>query len=275
LRIEDLSESLVRDADGIYLSDRSQKVSYADDGHDSCFQVEDQSFWFQHRNNCIASMVANHPYQGALLDIGGGNGYVAKRLADEGRDVVLLEPGQIGARNARHARGLPHVVCATIEDAGFRPGSFGGIGMFDVIEHIEDDRGFLESASGLLGEGGKLYLSVPCYNWLWSKADDDAGHYRRHTQASLERLLGGLFEIDYLTYFFRPLVVPQYLLRALPYRLGLFRERGVLSTEAEHGSGNGLATQAISFLLRREALKIARDERISVGASCLVAATRR
>lgn len=275
MRIEDLSTSLVRTADGIYASSGNHEVSYAEDGHDACFNVEDHSFWFQHRNNCIAAMVANHPYQGALLDIGGGNGYVARRLAEEGRDVVLLEPGWVGARNARRSRALEHVVCATIEDAGFRPGCFGAIGMFDVIEHVEDDRGFLERSARLLGPGGRLYLTVPCHDWLWSKADIDAGHYRRHTIGSVERLLDGLFSVDYMSYFFRPLVIPQYLLRALPYRLGLLRDRGVLSTETEHGSGNGLATRAITHLLRKEALQVASNERIGVGASCLVAATLR
>lgn len=273
MRIEDLSTSLVRNADGVYASSGTHEVSYAEDGHESCFNVEDHSFWFQHRNNCIAAMVANHPYRGALLDIGGGNGYVARRLVDEGREVVLLEPGRVGARNARRSRGLEHVVCATIEDAGFHPGSFGALGMFDVIEHIEDDRGFLERSVRLLGPGGRLYLTVPCHDRLWSKADVDAGHFRRHTLGSLEQLLDGLFRVDYMSYFFRPLVIPQYLLRALPYRLGLFRDHGVLSTEAEHGSGNGLASRTIARLLQREALKVAADERIGSGASCLVTAT--
>lgn len=275
MRIEELSNTLVQGPEGIYVASGGHQVSYAEDGHDTCFQVEDHSFWFRHRNNCIAGMVANHPYRGALLDIGGGNGYVARRLVDDGGEVVLLEPGRVGALNAHRARGLEHVVCATLEEAHFRPETFGAMGMFDVIEHIEDDRGFLENVQGLLVQGGRLYLSVPCYQWLWSKADVDAGHFRRHTRTSLEALLGGLFRIDYLTYFFRPLVVPQYLMRALPYKLGLFQGQGVLSTEAEHGAGNGLATRAISRLLAGEARRIARNERIGLGASCLVAATRR
>lgn len=274
MAIDDLSSRLVRDADGIHVADGNRTVSYSADGHDACFGVEDRSFWFRHRNDCIAAMVANHPYRGQLLDIGGGNGFVARRLADEGRDVVLLEPGAVGARNARLARGLEHVVCATLEDAQFRRGSFGAVGMFDVIEHIEDDRGFLRQVNGLLADGGRLYLTVPCHGWLWSKADVDAGHFRRHTQATLEALLGGLFTIDYLSYFFRPLILPQYLLRALPYRLGYGR-RQVMSTAAEHGAGDGLATRMLARLLRQEAVRIRADARIGAGASCLVAATRR
>jgi SAM-dependent methyltransferase len=249
-------------------------VSYAEDGHASCFQVEDHSFWFRHRNDCIASMIANHPFQGAMLDVGGGNGYVARRIADEGREVVLLEPGAVGASNARRNRGLEHVVCATIEGASFHPRSFGALGMFDVIEHIQDDRAFLSNASELLADRGRLYLTVPCHQWLWSQSDVNSGHFRRHTKASLERLLDGLFRIDYMSYFFRPLVLPQLVFRALPSRIGLGRERRMLSRETEHGSGNGMATRAMSSLLRREKDRIARGERLRFGSSCLVAASR-
>lgn len=274
--IEALSDRLDRDAEGVWRTGGARAVSYAAHGHEECLQVEDRSFWFRHRNDCIASLVANHPYRGALLDIGGGNGYVARRLADEGREVVLLEPGEVGARNARGVRGLEHVVCATLQDAGFHPGSFGAIGMFDVIEHIEDDRGFLADCARVLAPGGRLYLTVPCHAWLWSGADVEAGHFRRHTRASLEQLLDGLFRIDYLGGFFRPLVAPQYLLRALPYRLGLGRRQSLLSAEAEHGAGDGLATRVVTRLLGHEHGRIARNQALGVelAASCLVAATR-
>ncbi len=258
----------------MFFSTVSERVSYAAGGHADCFQVEDNSFWFQHRNNCIASMVANHPFSGLMLDIGGGNGYVAQRLIAEGLEVMLLEPGQTGARNARVSRNLPYVACATVENAGFIPGSFGAIGMFDVIEHIERDRNFIDQVTPLLTPGGRLYLTVPCHQWLWSQADVHAGHFRRHTAASLESLLDGMFEIDYLSYFFRPLVAPQFLLRALPYRIGFGRKKGVLSAETEHGAGNSTLVRALSRLLEAEARTIARDDTIDFGASCLVAAHR-
>lgn len=274
MRIEDISEALVPTPDGIYVSGQSRAVSYAEGGHESCLAVEDGSFWFRHRNDCIAALTQAHPFSGLMLDIGGGNGYVAKRLAEEGNQVVLLEPGMAGARNARELRGLDYVVCATVEDSGFKPGSFGALGMFDVIEHVEHDRAFLVVASELLAPGGKLYLTVPCHDWLWSGADVSAGHFRRHTEESVTRLLGGLFDIDYRTYFFWPLIAPQFLLRALPYKLGLTKEHALLSADAEHASGGGMAAHLMTRLLRHEVAAISRGWRIPVGASCLVAATK-
>lgn len=271
--IQAASSSLTAGDDGIFRSGRKTIVSYAEDGHDLCFGVEDGSFWFRHRNECIAALVGNFPPPGPILDLGGGNGFVAQRLVAEGHDVVLLEPGDAGACNARLRRGLAQVVCATLEDAGFRERSFGAVGMFDVIEHIDQDRAFLGVVRRLLVPGGRLYLTVPCHAWLWSRADIDAGHFRRHTLASLSALLGGDFRIDYASYFFAPLVVPQFLLRALPHRLGLDRRHAVLSTEAEHGGGEGPAVRMLERLLAREAHRIGRQDRLAFGASALLAAT--
>lgn len=274
MRIEDVSSSLTRNSDGIYVTAESSEVSYSPTGHADCFQVEDSSFWFKHRNDCIAAMVARYPYAGTLLDIGGGNGYVSQRLIAEGHDVMLIEPGLTGAYNAHHQRGIPLVACATVENARFAPGTFGAIGMFDVIEHIEDDRGFLADIVPLLAPEGRLYLSVPCHAWLWSGADISAGHFRRHTKQSIRALLGEHFVIDYLSYFFKPLVFPQWLLRALPYRLGIGRS-AALSTETEHGAGQGAAVQWMARRLRPEVARVAQGRQMGFGASCLVAAHRK
>lgn len=273
-RIEEISSGLIRNSDGIYVSNKADTVSYSPTGHADCFQIEDDSFWFQHRNNCIAAMVAHQPYEGVLLDIGGGNGYVSQRLIAEGYEVLLLEPGQTGAYNAHVHRGINMVACSLLEDAGFSQSAFGAIGMFDVLEHIEDDRAFIAEIAPLLATGGKLYLTVPCHAWLWSGADVDAGHFRRHTERSLRALLDEHFEIDYLSYFFKPLVLPQWLLRAIPYRLG-FGRKTELSPETAHGSNRGPITRALTRLLQSETGKVSRGEQIRFGASCLVAAHRK
>lgn len=274
MRIEEISSGLIRNPDGIYMSNAADVVSYSPTGHGDCFQIEDDSFWFRHRNDCIAAMIARHPYTGTLLDIGGGNGYVSHRLIAEGHEVMLIEPGRTGAYNAHLRRGIDMVACSLVEDAAFSPGTFGAIGMFDVIEHINNDRGFIADIAPLLAARGKLYLTVPCHAWLWSGADVSAGHFRRHTERSLRTLLDTHFVVDYLSYFFKPLLLPQWLLRSLPHRLGLGRKTE-LSPETMHGSNRGPMTRAMIRLLQPEVGKVSRGEQIGFGASCLVAAHRK
>jgi len=37
--------------DGIYFSQNTNKISYPKESYQNCFQIEDNSFWFKHRNN--------------------------------------------------------------------------------------------------------------------------------------------------------------------------------------------------------------------------------
>jgi hypothetical protein len=83
-------------------------------------------------------------------------------------------------------------------------GSFDGILMLDVIEHVEDDMGFLQSIiDGSLAKGGWVLVSVPAYQLLFTTHDEQLKHYRRYSPSQCRALLrsaglevkaqGGLF----------------------------------------------------------------------------------
>jgi SAM-dependent methyltransferase len=198
--VVDLSEiapKLQLAPEGFWISPNVSKVSYEEEHNDICFAVEDQSFWFTYRNECILNAVRLFPPPGAVFDVGGGNGYIAKALQDAGLEVVLVEPGLRGVRNARQ-RGVSHVVRSTLGDAGFRTGVIPAVGLFDVVEHIEDDRGFLTDLHTYLIPGGRVYLTVPAFRRLWSHEDIVAGHQRRYTVSQICAVLRDSgFEIDY------------------------------------------------------------------------------
>jgi hypothetical protein len=65
---------------------------------------------------------------------------------------------------------------------------FDSILYIDVLEHIEDHRAELESASQHLAPGGKLIVLSPAYQFLFSPFDESIGHYRRYDRASLSAL---------------------------------------------------------------------------------------
>jgi len=249
-------------------------VSYPTDGNALCFQVEDNSFWFRHRNRCITAVVGQFPPGGAILDIGGGNGFVARALIDAGYDTTLLEPGAEGAANARTHRKIPNVIHSTLEDAGLAPGSVAAAGAFDVVEHIEDDGAFTARLYSLLQPGGLVYVTVPAHQWLWSAADDEAGHFRRYSTARLRACFEAEgFEVLYTTYFFEALLPPLLLMRTLPYALG-FRKRRVASDQTEHMTGGGFLSALLQKLLAREVDAIAHRRTLPTGTSCLLVARR-
>src|SRR5262245_51727299 len=139
MNVATLSETLRLDPDtGIWHAGSVEAVSYPAGHNAECFRLEDDSFWFGHRNRCITTAVHRFPPDGFILDVGGGNGYVARGLIDAGYETVLLEPGAEGARNAKQKRQLPTVINATFDNAALRAGSIPNVGLFDVLEHIED-----------------------------------------------------------------------------------------------------------------------------------------
>lgn len=205
--------------DNIWYSKSKSMISYPDDGNKIFSQIEENSFWFQHRNNCILEVVKNFLPNGIFYDIGGGNGFVAKTLENIGIDTVLIEPGKNGAINAKK-RGLKNIICSTFENIGFHSKTLHAIGLFDVLEHIKNDERFLKLIYGYLKQNGKLYITVPSFNFLWSNEDNKAGHFKRYTTKGLIKMLNKIgFNVEYATYFFSILPIPIFFIRSLIAKL--------------------------------------------------------
>lgn len=271
--ILDLASGLQRDGAGIWTAAASPELAYPKDGNDRYFRLEDRSYWFRHRNDCILSALQRFPPQGVVLDVGGGNGFVTRRILDEGYPAALVEPGPAGAFNAKVHRGIPDVYCMTFEALGPRPGSVGAIGCFDVLEHIAEPAALMARFHGALRPGGLFYATLPALGWLWSASDVEAGHYRRYDRAAIADLLAPGFETLHVTALFSVLTLPVLLLRALPYRLGW--GGGALKAETEHGADDGPMTRWIRRRLDRELARIRAGGRRAIGTSYLVVARKR
>lgn len=269
--LAEIAENLRQSDQGIWVSGGTQTLSYPDNARDWLFSLEDESWWFRHRNALICSLVDAFPPAGEIFDIGGGNGVVSCALQRAGHPVVLLEPGAAGARNAR-SRGLSKVVCSTLQEAGFRCGSLPAAGLFDVIEHMEDDVGFLRELRRCVAAGGRIYASVPAHAWLWSAEDDFAGHQRRYSETLLRETFqrAGL-SVEYLTFIFALLPLPMLLLRRVASLLGPFQ-----AAENRVEGHLNLRSRALTSLLdqtaRLEAHRVGRRRRIPFGASILAVA---
>jgi hypothetical protein len=273
-----IGSNLQQTAQGLWCCKSLSPVSYPEWGNEACFLVEDSSFWFRHRNVCILEAVTQFPSSGPLFDIGGGNGFVAKSLQDAGFEVVLVEPGAVGAANARR-RGVQNVVQATLEDAGFFPNSLPAVGLFDVVEHMKDDRAFMEMIRFYLSARGRVYLTVPAYQTLWSQEDIVAGHHRRYNSGAIRQLLAKAgFDVEFLTGFFQFLPPAIFALRVMPYRLGLAMspEASKLSKTMkwQHTINGKWISRPLNWLQQRETSRIRGRRQARFGASWLVVASK-
>jgi SAM-dependent methyltransferase len=185
----------------------------AADGYDARFiptlqAVEDRHFWFRARNAALEGLVRRieptlRPgYR--ILEIGCGTGNTLRVLSSVcTRGCVYGMDVQIeGLRLARDRTARP-VIQADIRRAPFAaPIRFDAVGMFDVLEHIEEDEAVLAAIRSQLAPDGLLLLTVPAGPELWSIFDVAAHHRRRYTAAELQRkLTGSGFIPEYLSPF--------------------------------------------------------------------------
>jgi SAM-dependent methyltransferase len=169
-------------------------------------RVEDRHFWFRSRNVLIYELVKKlssglKPGY-CVLEVGCGTGNVLNvlRKACTGGLVVGME---------RFFDGLPHAQrrsAGPLVQADARNLPFGKqfdlIGMFDVLEHIPEERETLLSLHEMLAPGGRLIVTVPAYQFLWSHFDEAAHHCRRYSPAQLRSVLTETgFDVDFLSPF--------------------------------------------------------------------------
>ena len=274
LNLTSITTNLEQRADGIWYACNQSPIDYPEEGNAFCFRVEEGSFWFNHRNSFILEALRRLPPGQPLFDIGGGNGFVAKASCEAGIETVLVDPGIEGILNARK-RGINQLVCAALHDAGFLPGSLPAVGMFDVLDHIPDDLAFLKEIHSLLAPVGRLYLTVPAYQALWSIEDDFAQHYRRYRLNGLvERLQQSGFTVEFATYIFITLPLPILLFRTLPSKLGRRRHGDLEKIESELKPGSAGANSLLDFFLKLELHLLRRLNRLPFGGSCLVVALK-
>ena len=118
-------------------------------------------------------------------------------------------------------------------------------------------------------------MTVPAYHFLWSVEDVEAGHYRRYTKQSLSALLSiNGFEVEYIGYLFSFIVLPIFLLRSLPSRIGLRRSASIDPKKREHSSDRGVGSRLLNRSLSREIRKISEGKSIPFGSSVVAVARK-
>jgi hypothetical protein len=272
-----MEKRLGLDANGIYTASGSDApLSYPDEGNDLFYDLEETSFWFKHRNRIIETLIHRFPFNGNFADIGGGNGYQVQYLKGKFPDkkFYLIEPNYAGCLNARK-RGIEEVYSLGFSDFPFFEKKVNGVGLFDVIEHIENDVEFLNGLRSYLPAGSILYLTTPAFDNLWSDVDEYSGHFRRYTRKTIVKTLTDAgWTVNFTSYIFSYLPPLVWTLRCLPYKV-----RGSRSAEkikaSEKGHHSGSLTERILARLHKSEPKKLEAGYIRSGSSVLAVATKK
>lgn len=195
-------------------------LAYVNTGYDPSWYeelatLEEGNFWFVTRNKLILWALQKFcPELESFLELGCGTGYVIRDISARFANCRLIgsELCVEGLEYAeKRVKGRATLVQMDATNIPFKE-EFDGIGIFDVIEHIEDDGKVLMETHKALKPGGFLTVSVPQHMFLWSKYDELGCHFRRYKLGELEnKMKDAGFHVLY-TSSFNTLLLPFMLL---------------------------------------------------------------
>jgi SAM-dependent methyltransferase len=242
------------------------------------FATEDRHFWFLARNRVITRLAANVlpvDSKGRILEVGCGTGFVLRALENEFRSIQVtgMDLFLEGLRFARR-RVQSGLVQGDLAAPPFE-GGFDLVGMFDVLEHIQEDREVLSHLFKLVKPGGSLLLTVPADPNLWSYFDVASHHARRYAMADLrEKVQSAGFVCEFSSPFIAltyPVLRFQRLLMNRPGSDDL----KIANDQAEEDLKIvPVVNEIVKWVLYLEAGWLARGNRLPFGSSLVMQARR-
>ena len=265
-------ENLDRESKFLHIpsSKTKRSISFPEEAYDPNQTNEVAgSVWAESRANVIIKEMDLNGID-LIWEIGAGDGNVAIPLRNSGKTVIAVEPLRTGAESLAKDGFVTYL--ATLEDLKLPSSSLESIGMFDVLEHIENPNMVLQEVHRVLKPNGKLLITVPANQFLFSDFDISIGHFKRYSKKSLEEmLLENNFEISRVFHFFFLLVLPAIFLRAIPYRLG--RKRQYVRTAKSNKAQNSMMKIAAPIL--RKIFKLEAQIPLPTGLSLFAIASKK
>ncbi|MBI2633328.1 MAG: methyltransferase domain-containing protein [Parcubacteria group bacterium] len=174
--------------------------------------VEKKHFWHRGRNaiiyQTIKSVIPKEKIWGTrFLEIGCGNGNILRYLKEKGmRALEGSELSEKGLARCKENLSTSHYSVPLYRvnalTTPFPSESYETIGLFDIIEHIDDDQRVLNEAYRMCEKNGFLFMTVPAHQSLWSPLDDAFGHKRRYDKKELvEKIKKAGFTVKKISYF--------------------------------------------------------------------------
>jgi SAM-dependent methyltransferase len=162
--------------------------------------------------------------RGVLLDIGCGNGSFLKAAKEAGFEVWGTDLDSKSVEIAKKIVGEETVLCMDFETfynfAKKKNLKFNIITFFEVLEHQDNPRKFLEMVKDLLSEGGWIAGSVPDkerlfvdVDWKYFHTDYPPHHFLRFSPTVLQRIL------EIMGFKTSLILKPKFPFRELPYFL--------------------------------------------------------
>ena len=171
---------------------------------DRMAELDSSHWWFVARRRILSELIEREvplPADARILEIGCGTGHNFEMLGRFGRvDAIEVDDEARALSSSRLGREVGSSPLPELP--GIADGSYHLIALLDVLEHIEEDRASLASIKRKLAPNGRVLLTVPANQWMWSAHDAAHHHHRRYSKAGLRQVIeeAGL-KVETLSYF--------------------------------------------------------------------------
>lgn len=158
--------------------------------YDHMAEVDMSHHWYVARRRVLAAVIGRLglPRDARILEVGCGTGHNLEMLSGFGT-VSAVEVDDASREIASRRLGRPVMAAPLPALAGVERGAFDLVCLLDVLEHLEDDKGALTTLGECLRPGGRLLITVPAHQWLWSGHDVANHHLRRYSRATLRAVI--------------------------------------------------------------------------------------
>ncbi|MGH1455449.1 MAG: class I SAM-dependent methyltransferase [Alphaproteobacteria bacterium] len=122
-----------------------------------------------------------------VLDVGAGSGIFSRQLLDHNvaQSAVCVDPNY-AVETEEDQKGKPIKFVKSIDKT-----TQNLVLMMDVLEHVPDDVALLKEYADTMEKGGKVLITVPAFQFMWSGHDVFLEHYRRYTIDMMENTIKG------------------------------------------------------------------------------------
>ena len=156
--------------------------------------------WFSVRRELISKFIKKYSKMKKLkiLDYGCGSGTNIKALTKFG-DVYCYEKDKrtLDYLSSEYKKDKKVIIIKNLK----RQIKYDLIILADVLEHIKEDSNALKTLKNFLKPQGQILITVPAYNFLFSKKDEVLKHFRRYGYNEIKNLISKNFKILRITFF--------------------------------------------------------------------------
>ena len=165
----------------------------------------EKHWWFQARKKIIEQILSGIKLKkkNNILDFGSGSGVNLNMLEKFGT-VDIHEKNKFARVTIKNKNKKIKNLYSTLK---IRRNFYDLILIADVIEHVRKPKNLLRNLKKFLKKDGHILITVPAYQFLFSKKDEVLGHYRRYNKKHLKNELDG-FKIENISYFNTFLCIP-------------------------------------------------------------------